>query len=224
MESFRYIKDILSLSSFAFVIMRFRVLPFILNLAGIFLMPRVSLSQTIFVPSSQELSPSFTSGTSKYSPDTGVDCPTPTFNVTAFGRGTNGWSDTYYSLEGASGGVGNYGGAIGFSYPFGGYLREFCNKLAESKAKFEKLRVQADLLNKCRYLAFDLGVTGELFDKNKEMFEKAGPLSSFAECKAFRRLLDPAKTKPTLSLGEPSSPKPEPFSPKPPATYNINQP
>ncbi|TWB89065.1 hypothetical protein FB106_11473 [Synechococcus sp. Ace-Pa] len=204
--------------------MQWKVFPSIFKFASIFLLADASLSQTIFVPTSQELSPSFTSGASKYSPDTGVDCPTPTMNVTAFGRSTNGWSDSYYSLEGASGGVGNYGGAIGFSYPFGGNLREFCNKFAESKAKFEKLRVQADLLNKCRYLAFDLGVTGELFDENKEMFEKNGPLSSFAECRAFRSLLNPRKTKPTLSLDESSATKTEPFSPKPPATYNINQP
>jgi len=36
--------------------------------------------------------------------------------------------------------VGNYGGAIGFSYPFGG-IAEFCNKVRKSlKAKFEKTK------------------------------------------------------------------------------------
>ena len=193
-----------------------------ISLAYSLLFSTATLSQTAAYNGFGTYSPNFSSGTSPYTLDSGVQCPTTTLNATAFGGSANGWTDQHFPPYGAvGGGLGSYGAAVGISVPLGSQdLREFCKSFAKSRKEFETARVQADLLNKCRYLISSLGITEQLFRDNKDLFiEKEAPLSSFAKCNSLIPLLNSSQTKPNLPMSTnpnnaPDLPSPR-FSDKP---------
>lgn len=162
-----------------------------ISLAYSLLFPTATLSQTAAYNGFGTYSPNFSSGTSPYTLDSGVQCPTTTLNATAFGGSANGWTDKHFPpYEAVGGGLGSYGAAVGFSVPLGSQdLREFCKSFAKLRKEFETARVQADLLNKCRYLISSLGIKEEAFEDNKVLFiGKEAPLSSFEKCNGFFNL------------------------------------
>lgn len=184
-----------------------------ISVAYSLLFPTATLSQTAY-NGFGTYSPSFSSGTSPYTLDSGVQCPTTTLNATAFGGSANGWTDNHFPpYAAAGGGLGSYGAAVGISVPLGSQdLREFCKSFAKSRKEFETARVQADLVNRCRYLISSLGITESLFEENFDiMFNgKEAPLSSFVKCKNFYKLLG-SRREPNQPMSE--LPKTEPDLP-----------
>ena len=179
------------------------------SLAYNLLFPTATLSQPAAYNGFGTYSPNFSSGT-PYTLDSGVQCPTTTLNATAFGGSANGWTDQHFSpYESVGGGLGSYGAAVGINVPLGSQdLREFCKSFAKSRKEFEIARVQADHLNKCRYLIFSLGITQNLFDDNKDLFiGKEAPLSSFEKCDKFIKLLTSDKLMPNRPMSTNSNPE-----------------
>jgi hypothetical protein len=169
------------------------------------LFPSATFSQTAAYNNFGTYSPNVNSGTSPYTLDSGVQCPTTTFNATAFGGSANGWTDKHSPpYDAVGGGLGSYGAALGFSVPLGSQdLREFCKSFAKARKEFETARVQADLLNRCRYLISSLGINQELFEENAALFNgKEAPLSSFVKCKSFITLLNSSKVTPNFPMSE----------------------
>lgn len=189
-----------------------------ISLAYSLLFPTATLSQTAAYNGFGTYSPNFSSGTSPYTLDSGVQCPSTTINATAFGGSANGWTDKHFPpYEAVGGGLGSYGAAVGISVPLGSQdLREFCKSFAKSRKEFETARVQADLLNKCRYLISSLGITEKLFRDNNDLFiGKEAPLSSFAKCSNLIPLLNSVQTMPNLPMSKNPNNAPDPPSPIP---------
>jgi len=189
------------------------------SLAYNLLFPTATLSQPAAYNGFGTYSPNFSSGT-PYTLDSGVQCPTTTLNATAFGGSANGWTDQHFSpYESVGGGLGSYGAAVGINVPLGSQdLREFCKSFAKSRKEFETARVQADHLNKCRYLIISLGITQKLFDDNKDLFiGKEAPLSSFEKCDKFIKLIKSDQLTPNQPMSTNSNPEiPSPPFSKPP--------
>jgi hypothetical protein len=194
-----------------------------IGLAYSLLFPASTLSQQIAAYNGfGTYSPNFSSGTSPYTIDNGVQCPATTLNATAFGGSANGWTDKHFPpYEAVGGGLGSYGAAVGISVPLGSQdLREWCKSFAKLRKEFETARVQADLLNKCRYLIFSLGINEKSFSDNKDLFiGKEAPLSSFVKCNSFIKLLKSSSNTPNLEMSENTKNAPglptDSFSPPP---------
>jgi len=192
------------------------------SLAYSLLFPTATLSQTQAYNGYATYSPGFTSGSSLFSLDNGVQCPVTTLNATAFGGSANGWTDKHFPpYEAVGGGLGSYGAAVGLSVPLGSQeLREWCKSFAKLRKEFETAKVQADLLNKCRYLISTFGIQEKAFKENEILFNgKDAPLSSFAKCSSFFNLFLPSKRSPNLPVPknpDNASDLPTPdFSPQP---------
>jgi hypothetical protein len=154
--------------------------------------------------------PQLEAGTSNFTIETGVQCPTTTLNLTGFGGNLNAWGDTHYSPhQSLSAGVGNYGIAAGVSIPLGRALIDFCKKYANGRLEFQKTLLQNQLMNSqfalfrhCKYfrdLGYDL--------TEREFADKEGPLSIFDSCNKLSQLLHPKAQK------TPRSPMPVPTPP-----------
>jgi hypothetical protein len=201
---------------------RFARLGLPVSLAYSLLFPTATLSQATAYNGFATYSPSFTSGIAIPSVDNGVQCPITTLNATAFGGSANGWTDRHFPpYEAVGGGLGSYGAAVGISVPLDSQeLREWCKRFAKLRKEFETARMQADLLNKCRYLIQSLGIPEKAFKENEILFNgKDAPLSSFAKCNGFFNLFLASKRRPNLPMSKnPDNasdlPTP-PFSPKP---------
>jgi len=124
-----------------------------------------------------------------------VACPTPTFSITGFGNGLNGWGDTHHQpYQSNSAGLGNYGVAAGVSVPLSNDLKKFCRDFAKIRTESEKDRLrnqainsQFSFFNHCKYfqdLGYDL--------KDDKWFKSDGPLSAFVGCRDLAIFLDPA--------------------------------
>jgi len=138
-----------------------------------------------------------------YSLETGIDCPTPTFNVGGFGAGGNDWANNDVPYASSNTGINNYGVAAGIRIPFGGDLRRFCSDFAKAKVSFERTRVesqlrdaQVTLLRQCMWLK-DVGI-----DLHQQAFQDPDFLA-LLPCKKLN-LVRSSSTLPYL----PPSPKP----------------
>ena len=162
---------------------------------------------------------------SRFELQNGVGCPSPTFSMTGFGNGLNGWGNTHYQpYQSNSAGLGNYGIAAGVSVPLRNDLQKFCRDYAKIRTEFEKDRLrnqtinsQFSFFNHCKYF-YDLG-----YDlRNDKWFKSDGPLSAFVGCRDLAIFLDP-KSRPNPTLFEPGKKLPEqptssdttPFNPAP---------
>ena len=191
--------------------------------------PSACLSQT-YASSSVPINPGFNHGASNFSPFQGINCPTTTFNVTAFGANTNAWGDQHYApYQSSTGSFGNYGGAVGLSIPMGSTAKDFCNKFAKSKLSEQELLLknqimnrQSTLLRNCMILRNQIGIN---LSANRPEFSENGPLSAFAECRSLAQLLEPENLDPDIKLKpvklEPAS---IPEQQKAIPSYNINNP
>lgn len=168
--------------------------------------PSACLAQVYANPPAQ-LSPGFNNGMSSFAPSTGIQCPTPTLNVTGFGGNTSAWGDQHYApYQSASGAFGNYGGAIGISIPISTTSTDFCKRYAKSKAveqeQYEKSQImnrQIVLLQNCGILRNKLGVNLSKIAELPE-FSANGALSSLAECQSLATLLEPENLNPDIKL------------------------
>jgi hypothetical protein len=195
-------------------------------LLSLIMSPTASFAQS-FVPTPGAISPT-TGGTSNYKLQSEVECPTSTINITGYGGNINGWADNHYSpYASTSGGLGNYGVAMGLSIPLGGNLSDFCENYAKNKDMFERTRTQNLLLNSqftlfknCQYFS-DLGyqLDGEPF---KNAVSETGPLSAYKECTNMARFLDPASRQHPTSFPQVPSPEPASTAPMNPPPLNVN--
>lgn len=178
-------------------------------------------------------------GTSLYTLQTEVGCPTPTFRVAGFAGGANDWANNYEPNASSDSGLGNYGISAGVSFPLGRQLSDFCKEYAQQRILFEQQRVRNMTLNSqysffqyCRAFvdsglgSADTVVASKLKgDKlfSDPAFESNGPLSAFASCKPLYSLLrnrDPNRVFPNVK--EPS-PAPTPPMAKPAQpVFNTN--
>lgn len=160
------------------------------------------------------LVPTFGNATSSYGLNSGITCPTPTFNLTGFGGDTDGTSrgrgGETISLR-ATADVTNWGLAAGVSIPFASKeLRDFCNRYAQAQADFQssvatnqKLNSELTLLRQCIFINDDLGIN---IQANKEAFSGDGPLASFSGCLSLGNLLEVTKRNPAIQLVPPQLP------------------
>ena len=197
-------------------------------LLSLMMSPTASVAQS-FVPTPASIQPTI-GDTSRYTLDTGVICPTSSINVTGYGGNINGWADNHYSpYTSTSGGLGNYGVAMGLNIPLGGNLGDFCENYAKNKDIFERTRTQNQLLNSqftlfknCQYFR-DLGykLDGDIF---KEAVSETGPLSAYKECVNIAKFLDPAsRPNPTVfPSSKPPSPEPASTAPMNPPPLDVN--
>jgi len=190
-----------------------------------------AFSQPAYVPTPSPLTPGVQNGTTSYSLQQEVNCPTATFHLTGFGGKINGWANNDYDpFQSSDGALGNYGAAAGLSVPLGNNeLREFCKKYAKIKSDFEESRLknqllnnQVELLKQCLYLS-DLGIRP---DADPKAFSEGGPLSSFAGCQSLAILLDPYNRRPKQDLSPQPPPKAstEPMTKPATPVFIINQP
>lgn len=100
-------------------------------------------------------------GTESFSPASGINCPTPSLGIGAFGGGGNDWSDNYYPpYASSSSGVGNYGVALGLRFPLAAAaLTKACKDYAKALAVKEQINTnnfarnsQISLLRQCFWL------------------------------------------------------------------------
>jgi hypothetical protein len=190
------------------------------------LIPSAGFAQSPFLsipPGTSSSLPIYTE--SRFELQNSVACPTPTFSITGFGNGLNGWGDTHYQpYQSNSAGLGNYGIAAGVSVPLSNDLKKFCRDFAKIKAEFEKDRLrnqainsQFSFFNHCKYfhdLGYDL--------RDDKWFKSDGPLSAFVGCRDLAIFLDPAsRPNPTRyeqgvnRLPQPNSSDTTPFNPAP---------
>ena len=189
-----------------------------ISIAFSILLPSASFADSPYLsisPGASSGLPSFTE--SRYTLQNEVGCPTPTFSITGFGSGLNGWGDTHYQpYQSSSTGLGNYGIAAGISVPLSNDLQKFCKDYAKIRKEFEKDRLRNQAINSqfsffkyCQHFR-DLGYN--LQDPN--WFKSDGPLSAFVGCRDLAIFLDPAsRPHPTLYVPKPSEPKPSETTP-----------
>lgn len=178
----------------------------------------ISVAQVVYGngPSSPYNSPQFPPGSERYTLQTEVGCPTPTFNVSAFAGRANDWANNLTPYASSNSGVGNYGVALGFSTPLSNDLSEFCSNYAALRTTYERQRVETQLLisqlallKQCKWFVDN----GYKFDD--PVFQKNGVLSSIGQCEPLVKVLTKVR-KPNLIPGpELPKPQPDPELPKP---------
>jgi hypothetical protein len=118
-----------------------------------------------------------------FSPSSGINCPTPTFNIGAYGGGGNDWSDNFSpTYASSSAGVNNYGVAAGLRLPLGaGELTRACKDYAKFKSEFERINTenfrrnaQISLFRQCNWLK----------DNHVDLFQNAFNNPVFSSLKA----------------------------------------
>lgn len=115
-----------------------------------------------------------------YSPAVGVNCPSPTLNVTAFGGNANNWSSEN------STGLGNYGGALTFSLPIGNDLDGFCESYAAKVLRIQEMAENDRLYNsEVQFLNNCISLKDNGVNFNDEVFSETGKFASFSRCKAL---------------------------------------
>ena len=166
----------------------------------------------------------FSPETVPFSVDAGVNCPTPRLYFNGFGAHGNDWANNEIPYASSNSGTGNYGASVGFSFPLGGKLSEFCKKYAAIRIEYERARIenlnistQADLVKQCAYLY------GQGIDFTKAVFD--GDFAFLRPCRSLITALPP-KPNGDGSKGLYKSPleerkPPEPFSAPPTLTYPI---
>jgi hypothetical protein len=174
----------------------------------------ISVAQVVYGngPSSPYNSPQFPPASERYTLQTEVGCPTPTFNVSAFAGRANDWANNLTPYASSNSGVGNYGVALGFSTPLSNDLSEFCSNYAALRTTYERQRVETQLLisqlallKQCKWFVDN----GYKFDD--PVFQKNGVLSSIGQCEPLVKVLTEDRT-PNLIRG-PELPKPQPEPP-----------
>jgi len=180
-------------------------------------------------PGTSNFQPSFTApSTPQFGLDTGVTCPTPSFNVNGFAGTANDFANANSNLSAFSNsGVNNYGVTVGFNLPLGGDLSDFCNDFAASRTSFERRRVenqlinaQVDLIKNCQYL-YQQG-----YNFDNQAFNIDGQFAALHSCRSLIPLfvnLNPASppTEKTPNEGE-VNPNEKPFSPSAKPVIIIN--
>ena len=190
----------------------------------IFVSTSASMAQVVYGngPSSSSFSPTFSSPTDRFSLDTGVSCPTPSFNVTFFGGHANDDADAESIIRASSdSSANNYGGAIGFSVPIGGKLSVFCKNFAASRTAFERRRAENQLINNqvriietCQYL-YQLR-----YNFNNKVFNVDEEFGALNACRSLVPLF--SELEPEEESLRPSSDDiipDKPFSPRPTITF-----
>jgi hypothetical protein len=106
-----------------------------------------------------------TVGGDSFSPSSGVNCPTPSLVIGAYGGGGNDWSDNYLPNDASSSaGINNYGIAAGLRIPLGaGELSRACKDFAKAKTEYERINTenfrrnaQISLFRQCNWLRDNL--------------------------------------------------------------------
>lgn len=198
-----------------------------LLISNTLLLPSVSYSQALPSYAPTAFQPQFEAGTSNFNIESGIVCPSTTFNVTGFGGNLNAWGDTHYSpYQSTSASAGNYGIAAGLSIPLSRAMSDYCRKYAEGRIKAQETLVRNQLMNSqfalfkhCKYFK-EMGYTLD----EKEFKDNAGPLSVFSACSSLARLLDPSSQLYPKTSMDPVSPRPASTAPisSPPQETNVN--
>jgi hypothetical protein len=164
-------------------------------------------------PRVSEFTPTNISPATTFSPDAGVHCPTPAFSVTGFAAQANDHANNDVPFASSNSDLGNYGIAVGFTFPLGGNLSKFCKDFAGSRSAFERKRVEIQLLNaqaglvkQCQYF-YQSG-----YDFNNKAFDLDGEFSALHPCRSlipvFINLRPERGSPPPEKTNEPFSPKP----------------
>jgi hypothetical protein len=165
----------------------------------------ITVAQVVYGngPSSPYNSPQFAPGSERYTLQTEVGCPTPSFNVSAFAGRANDWANNLTPYASSNSGVGNYGVALGFSTPLSNDLSDFCSNYAALRTTYERQRVETQLLTsqlelfkQCRWFV-DNG-----YNLDDPVFREEGALSSIGQCKSLAKILTEPR-KPNLIPGPP---------------------
>ena len=119
-----------------------------------------------------------------FSPDVGINCPTPSLTIAGFGSNADNWA-TYPTSADARSGIGNFGAVAGVSFPFGGSLSRYCKDYAagllrrqEADAFSRKINNQVGLVNNCLALRDRVDFSDAAFDTPE--FE------SLKDCRALK--------------------------------------
>ncbi len=131
--------------------------------------------------------------TSGYRLNSGVECPSSTFNVAVFGTDGNDFQSSRNEIlvnSGANAGSAVYGATMGFTVPIGGTLGDFCERYATARATFEETRANNILLT--NYLTLiqvctSLKKVGVNF--NNEAFDNDPSLSLLISCRGIAKII-----------------------------------
>lgn len=145
---------------------------------------QVSVAQTSDTRLNNNISPGFLSNSNSYSIDSGVTCPTSTFNIAAFGGFADSSANDSVININSNSNLNDFGVAAGFSIPLGGSLGRFCKEYAAKQLIISEQTIQenqataiSNLLNAC--LAF----TSLKVDFESSAFSEGGPFARYATCK-----------------------------------------
>jgi hypothetical protein len=105
-----------------------------------------------------------------FSPDVGINCPTPSLTVAGYGSNADNWANYPESADARSG-IGNFGVVAGVSVPFGGSLSRYCKDYAagllrrqEADAVSRRINNQVGLVNSCIALKDRVDFSNAAFD------------------------------------------------------------
>jgi len=86
-----------------------------------------------------------------FSPNNGVNCPTPVFTAGGFGAGGNDWANDYSTYNSSATGINNFGISAGVRIPFEGELARYCRSYAKSLT--EKMRMETEQARRANQVA-----------------------------------------------------------------------
>lgn len=176
------------------------------------------------------VTPGFLQNGTPFTIDSGVSCPTPSFNITAFGGVADGSADETIININSNANLNNFGVAFGFNIPLSGSLGRFCKEYAAKQLTIADQTIQenlaavsasntiavSNLLNACIQFA-NLKV-----DFNSKAFKEDGLFSQYAVCNDVEFLTDNGEplsgSSPALTSVSNKPPEPPAFktlSPKP---------
>jgi hypothetical protein len=111
--------------------------------------------------------------TALVSPEAGMGCPVPSFNITGFAGDNDHWASVHRIAEGSSGNS-NYGITAGVTFPFTGSFDKYCRDFAAERLRRFKQESETNyrsheayIIEKCisfKQNGFDL--TNKAFEKN----------------------------------------------------------
>lgn len=90
-----------------------------------------------------------TYGSDQVKPESGVECPMPSFGMGAYGGGGNDWADQHYSpYPSSSSSINNYGVAAGIRVPLGAQeITRACKAWMKSKSDFARINTENAIRN-----------------------------------------------------------------------------
>lgn len=128
-----------------------------------------------------------------FSPDVGINCPTPSFTVGAYGA-TAGNNAGYPDSVNARSDLDNYGLVAAISVPIGGRLSRYCIEYAEGLLKRQeadnyntRINNKSILINNCLAFRGRIDFSDPVFDMPE--FE------AFRECRELERAINSASEK-----------------------------